>query len=535
MARALRSGSQLMPVAVAATVAAAGWAFVAPPRSVATREVNRSPVAPRAPADTTAASGARLGGASVLLTAAGLAAAVGLARARPAMRAGEEKEMEKKPFDVWEPSTYGNISMDDVKKYGTAGTLSYVITELLFWAIAFPTECIVYLNTAGHWPDFSKPEESAAVFGLVFAASNIARLLLPLRFGAALAMAPWVDENIMQKFFKQEAQEAKEGKKTSWPQIRLPNAFRHRSQCFNVAAWTKSLAMTLLRAPRGRKSAESLSLTIPWEALGRGAQAERPAEEPMTESSRGSLVLGMQKTLAHATAVTTCATRGASDLASALCSQGCRMTLHASDSVKSTAEVLQSQGPKIAHVVCATSSALCQGAAELKAALQTAAEKLPNPPAEKPPNTGLSEDSKDQTRCCPHDEVVQAPFLQMIADVGTLARGPGELRIYYEPSRDPANAAVNQKPGRRTDTPERRPDGVAHAAPLAPVQRRGDGEAARELKVARCAQAAQKRWKDAASNSMKASLKPRPRLPLQKAGAGHRTHASSNSPLHVLR
>ncbi|CAK9003394.1 unnamed protein product [Durusdinium trenchii] len=211
MARALRSGSQLMPVAVAATVAAAGWAFVAPPRSVATREVNRSPVAPRAPTDTTAASGARLGGASVLLTAAGLAAAVGLARARPAMRAGEEKEMEKKPFDVWEPSTYGNISMDDVKKYGTAGTLSYVITELLFWAIAFPTECIVYLNTAGHWPDFSKPEESAAVFGLVFAASNIARLLLPLRFGAALAMAPWVDENIMQKFFKQEAQEAKEG------------------------------------------------------------------------------------------------------------------------------------------------------------------------------------------------------------------------------------------------------------------------------------------------------------------------------------
>ena len=32
---------------------------------------------------------------------------------------------------------------------------------------------------------------------MVFAASNVARLLLPLRFGAALAMAPWVDENIM--------------------------------------------------------------------------------------------------------------------------------------------------------------------------------------------------------------------------------------------------------------------------------------------------------------------------------------------------
>eukprot|EP00439_Symbiodinium_sp_Y106_P003036 s3317_g1.t1 len=61
-----------------------------------------------------------------------------------------------------EPDTYGNISMDDVKKYGTAGTLSYVITELIFWAVAFPSECIVYLNTAGHWPDFSKPEDRRA-------------------------------------------------------------------------------------------------------------------------------------------------------------------------------------------------------------------------------------------------------------------------------------------------------------------------------------------------------------------------------------
>ncbi|CAJ1407103.1 unnamed protein product [Effrenium voratum] len=140
----------------------------------------------------------------------GVWAVAGLCAALPrtALRAQEkDKEEDKKPFNVWEPDTYGNISMDDVKKYGAAGTLSYVITELLFWAIAFPTECIVYLNTAGHWPDFSKPEESAAVFGLVFAASNIARLLLPLRFGAALAMAPWVDENIMKRF----NEKAKEG------------------------------------------------------------------------------------------------------------------------------------------------------------------------------------------------------------------------------------------------------------------------------------------------------------------------------------
>lgn len=69
----------------------------------------------------------------------------------------------KEAFDVWQPSTYGNITMEDVKKYGTAGTISYVITELIFWALAFPTEVFIYLQTAGHWPDFSKPEESAAV------------------------------------------------------------------------------------------------------------------------------------------------------------------------------------------------------------------------------------------------------------------------------------------------------------------------------------------------------------------------------------
>ncbi|CAJ1411310.1 unnamed protein product [Effrenium voratum] len=199
----LRSRS---PVAVAVLCAAlfAVQAFVAPrasPSAAHSAAVRSEPAAFRPVQDE-----GEIGiSASALV---GLWAAAGLTVAgRTALRAEESPKEEKKPFNVWEPDTYGNISMDDVKKYGAAGTLSYVITELLFWAIAFPTECIVYLNTAGHWPDFSKPEESAAVFGLVFAASNIARLLLPLRFGAALAMAPWVDENIMQRF----KEEAKEG------------------------------------------------------------------------------------------------------------------------------------------------------------------------------------------------------------------------------------------------------------------------------------------------------------------------------------
>ena len=41
---------------------------------------------------------------------------------------------------------------------------------------------------------------SSQVLGFVFAGANVARLLVPLRFGAALALAPWVDDNIMSKF-----------------------------------------------------------------------------------------------------------------------------------------------------------------------------------------------------------------------------------------------------------------------------------------------------------------------------------------------
>ena len=29
------------------------------------------------------------------------------------------------------------LSMDDIKKYGVAGTLAYILTELAFWAVAF--------------------------------------------------------------------------------------------------------------------------------------------------------------------------------------------------------------------------------------------------------------------------------------------------------------------------------------------------------------------------------------------------------------
>ena len=92
------------------------------------------------------------------------------------------------------------LSMGDVKKFGVSGTVAYVITELLFWAVAFPVASTSLYQTTGHWPDvINDTSDRTAVLAFIFAGANIARLLVPLRLGAALALAPWVDENIINR------------------------------------------------------------------------------------------------------------------------------------------------------------------------------------------------------------------------------------------------------------------------------------------------------------------------------------------------
>lgn len=91
-----------------------------------------------------------------------------------------------------------NLSMADVKKYGVAGTLAYVLTELAFWVVAFPVAATALYQSTGHWPDVvNEAGDRAAVLGFIFAGANIARAFVPLRLGAALALAPWVDKNIL--------------------------------------------------------------------------------------------------------------------------------------------------------------------------------------------------------------------------------------------------------------------------------------------------------------------------------------------------
>lgn len=93
-----------------------------------------------------------------------------------------------------------SFSMEDVKKYGVAGTVAYVLTELAFWIVAFPVAATALYQSSGHWPDvMNDTGDRAAVLGFIFAGANIARALVPLRFGAALALAPWVDDNIINR------------------------------------------------------------------------------------------------------------------------------------------------------------------------------------------------------------------------------------------------------------------------------------------------------------------------------------------------
>ena len=93
------------------------------------------------------------------------------------------------------------ITYDDVKKFGVSGTIAYVLTELAFWAVAFPVAAALFTQANGHAPDlFNSGEERAAVIASIFVGANVARLAVPLRFGVALAAAPWVDENIVQRF-----------------------------------------------------------------------------------------------------------------------------------------------------------------------------------------------------------------------------------------------------------------------------------------------------------------------------------------------
>lgn len=180
-AYAVKYGSLALDWPLHPSLPLAGALLAAPPALLAFEYAKRSSGAPAEPSAVVAAPA--MAGGRAVMSASGGGGGGG---------DGEEEGGSKA----------GGLSMADIKKYGVSGTIAYVLTELVFWFVSLPVASLLFVKTAGHFPDFGDNADRAAVLGFVFAGVNLARVAVPLRFGVALAAAPWVDENIVSKFGK---------------------------------------------------------------------------------------------------------------------------------------------------------------------------------------------------------------------------------------------------------------------------------------------------------------------------------------------
>lgn len=96
--------------------------------------------------------------------------------------------------------------MQQVKEAGTAGVISYALWELGFRAISVPVVLFGYVSVTGHFPDLGNKEDMAKLGAEAFAFVNFARFAVPLRIGLALSTTPWIQENIVDRFFAQKEQ-----------------------------------------------------------------------------------------------------------------------------------------------------------------------------------------------------------------------------------------------------------------------------------------------------------------------------------------
>mmetsp|Transcript_14083 Transcript_14083/g.43518 ORF Transcript_14083/g.43518 Transcript_14083/m.43518 type:complete len:185 (-) Transcript_14083:69-623(-) len=91
--------------------------------------------------------------------------------------------------------------MTRIKEAGKAGVAAYTLTEFAFWLGSVPLAIAAVAYTTGSLPDFGTTEGKEAIAGYVFVFINFARVIVPLRIALALALAPWCERNIIQKFF----------------------------------------------------------------------------------------------------------------------------------------------------------------------------------------------------------------------------------------------------------------------------------------------------------------------------------------------
>jgi hypothetical protein len=85
------------------------------------------------------------------------------------------------------------LTFERIKSLGAAGTLSYVLAEVAFWALAVPAAVLFYRTADGTWLALSDVDDRAKLLGAGAVFINVVRAFVPLRLAAALALVPTVE------------------------------------------------------------------------------------------------------------------------------------------------------------------------------------------------------------------------------------------------------------------------------------------------------------------------------------------------------
>ena len=88
------------------------------------------------------------------------------------------------------PPPDARLTFAAIKRFGVAGTVSYVLTEVAFWALALPGASLAYHASTGEWLSWDTDRAQLAALAATFVTG--VRFAVPLRMGVAFACVPAV-------------------------------------------------------------------------------------------------------------------------------------------------------------------------------------------------------------------------------------------------------------------------------------------------------------------------------------------------------
>ena len=120
----------------------------------------------------------------------------------------EEINEETNSGDAPEETSKPEYGFKQIKDAGKAGAISLFLWEGAFWVISVPVVTFGYTQATGHLPDFTDKEDLTKLGAEAFAFANVARFALPLRIALAVGTIPWIQENIVDRFWPEEGVES---------------------------------------------------------------------------------------------------------------------------------------------------------------------------------------------------------------------------------------------------------------------------------------------------------------------------------------